>query len=215
MAQIVLLSTALQQLYKMRFCSVVPWVRTLTLFTYPRISVRTEAQLWLAGLEELQSLDVLDVHHNRISNSAPLSHLTSLRILNISSNCLACLSDLSPLRALAELNVRRNALTSLHFTDDCASVDQPLSEDCANDDGADSEDSQGDAGSCHTADNAQSNDQNGGTSQSKQISEGVLSTCFCDSISECCIPRATMDMIRNIRSASFLPKKERIYMALC
>jgi Leucine-rich repeat (LRR) protein len=69
-----------------------------------------------AGLEELQCLDVLDVHHNRVTSVEPLVHLTSLRILNLSANALTTLSDLAPLQCLAELNVRRNALSSLHFS---------------------------------------------------------------------------------------------------
>ena len=134
---------------------------------------------WAAGLEELQSLDVLDVHHNRIVSTAPLSQLTSLRILNISSTCISCLSDLSPLRALAELNVRRNELTSLHFADDCGSVDQPLSEDGTHEDAADSDEGQGNEGIHHTADSERRTTQGGcNASQTNQTPEGAPHAYF-------------------------------------
>lgn len=57
---------------------------------------------------------MLDVHHNRITDAAPVAALTSLRILNLSSNRVAVLPHLCGLTCLAELNLRRNYLTSLH-----------------------------------------------------------------------------------------------------
>lgn len=67
-----------------------------------------------AGLETLVALDVLDVHHNRITDAAPVAALTTLRILNLSSNRISTLPQLTALTSLAELNLRRNCLTSLH-----------------------------------------------------------------------------------------------------
>lgn len=124
-------------------------------------------------------MDVLDVHHNRITSAAPLSHLTSLRILNLSSNCLSSLSDLSPLRALAELNVRRNSLTSLHFTGVWGSVDQPHEDGATNENDAGSDVDQDGEGSCHHTDTSHHTHQSACSSrQNTEMPEGTARQLF-------------------------------------
>ena len=56
------------------------------------------------------SLDVLDLHDNRISKIENLKNLTNLRIINLSNNLIKTLEIPYQLKFLNELNLRKNVI---------------------------------------------------------------------------------------------------------
>ncbi|KAM9063565.1 leucine-rich repeat-containing protein 49 isoform 5-T5 [Sarcophilus harrisii] len=71
----------------------------------------------ISNLDNLKSLDVLDLHGNQISKIENVSHLCDLRVLNLARNFLNDVDDLNGLTSLTELNLRHNQITSVRDVD--------------------------------------------------------------------------------------------------
>jgi Leucine-rich repeat (LRR) protein len=67
----------------------------------------------LSQLEQLPSLQTLDLSYSNLTNISALSRLTSLQVLVLDGNNLTSVTDIDDLPALQELYLRGNALTNV------------------------------------------------------------------------------------------------------
>ncbi|XP_005870305.1 PREDICTED: leucine-rich repeat-containing protein 49 isoform X4 [Myotis brandtii] len=71
----------------------------------------------ISNLENLKSLDVLDLHGNQIAKIENVNHLCDLRVLNLARNLLSHVDNLNGLDSLTELNLRHNQITFVRDVD--------------------------------------------------------------------------------------------------
>lgn len=64
-------------------------------------------------MQDLQHLQVLDIHHNAVSDLSPLQQLPQLQVVNAAANRVQHLPGLMCLTQLTELNLRSNAISSI------------------------------------------------------------------------------------------------------
>lgn len=67
----------------------------------------------LQGLEEFESLIVLDLRNNQVSDITPITGLTGLISLNLDNNHIASLSKFRHLIRLEELSLRQNQISNM------------------------------------------------------------------------------------------------------
>ncbi|KAM4035815.1 leucine-rich repeat-containing protein 49 isoform 3-T3 [Anomaloglossus baeobatrachus] len=76
----------------------------------------------ISNLENLKSLDVLDLHGNQISNIENIGHLGELRVLNLARNRISQVENLKGLDSLTELNLRHNNISAVRDVDTLPSL---------------------------------------------------------------------------------------------
>ncbi|XP_029431137.1 leucine-rich repeat-containing protein 49 isoform X2 [Rhinatrema bivittatum] len=76
----------------------------------------------ISHLENLVSLDILDLHGNQISKIENIHHLSELRVLNLARNCINQVENLGGLDSLIELNLRNNQINYVRDVDTLPSL---------------------------------------------------------------------------------------------
>jgi leucine-rich repeat-containing protein 49 len=73
----------------------------------------------IRNLQNLNKLDVLDLHSNKITKIENINHLSELRVLNLANNLITAVENLNGLISLTELNLRRNLIETVHGLQHC------------------------------------------------------------------------------------------------
>lgn len=73
----------------------------------------------IRNLQNLNKLDVLDLHSNKITKIENINHLSELRVLNLANNLITAVENLNGLISLTELNLRRNLIESVNGLQHC------------------------------------------------------------------------------------------------